>query len=727
MGHPGYIPDVRLGFVLARTPAGLKLFPGRDSETTRLRRALPGDRLEAHRDALRQSLTALVALGWYDAARTDQLGALLAALGAPDDGPSRGIRIDDGPSSPRLGEGPPRVPTTAHRSGTSVGAVVEKAAAFGLPPQLVRRWLDAGGPLERSAPSTFQSLLDEAASIRWDPPAPANETIAASRCPLLRALPVGADDFVISTASLAFDERAQLRSWAVAVGAPRADEADAGTLLKASLLAPTDTSPIGAATRQLHVALGVWQPLAGTFFEHLRGCYADTALRGAHVHYNGHALTHNLSLVPTLKAFGASRVSLSHSFRTGTGILDRLLSFQAGQPPAEPPWPRAAVLASGARAAWRDVPDDERSRLLEQVHAARAAGHILIVDKGGALADDPDPATLEMIRTGAIRFLIHNEADRRALARLPVEPWAIALADGLPKAIEARFIGESYAGFGLEDARSGPVTFFVLGYGLEGRQIAKRLRAAVGRAASTPHRIVVIEIDDARRARARRAGFEVLSGPPETPVDTAVTLVATSGPPSVHGGNVLVFAARNRFHGLPTRGSGFDLRSIEAAARVAHRGNTARNVSALGAGSMPAESRDLHVSAGGAFGDGGPRATVIAAGQSLNLQREQHPDRFAITTNNVVLCTLAAMDLRSPGVRPPPARDDRELVRQTRAHGLLAPRFTPSPLLGAHTIIEPLMRGLLAFQDAEPEAARVVEAALRRADPFLAGQLLFRP
>lgn len=408
------------------------------------------------------------------------------------------------------------------------------------------------------------------------------------------------------------------------------------------------SSKMSPKTRAALVELGLLTPVARKVLEVVAGKRsASSRLSHVHFHYNGHTTEAMFPLFPTLNAAGLARGSLNGSSFSGTGPMALVMNLSV----------------NGNAHHQGTYSDAYIKELLEKsARQAFAAGHTLIVDKGGPLAHSTDPLVLSMIEAGTIRFVVHNSDDLAALQALKKLPcrgpgargetlwdraFMIDLAGAPLKAVEARFIGEEYALFAAREVRErwsgrvGDTPVYVVGFGLLGQGIAE----AFARLGMPKEQVVIIDDDPAKRALAVSQGFSAWDEQsPRTRPARAVAFVATNGD-GMSAERIQRLAGECMIFGVSSAGKGLNL------AKLVEGGAKDQVVSErLGALSFDPVARifaDHRLSFG--HGKNATKALVIADGAPLNLIEEHWQDRYSVTSAVVTMAVEELAAQRRPG------------------------------------------------------------------------------
>ena len=466
-------------------------------------------------------------------------------------------------------------------------------------------------------------------------------------------------------------------------------------------------TPEGRATLDALYELRIISPFVRQSLALLAREYpSPQALSGVSMVYNGHATQAMTGLFPMLETFGLGRGSMIFSPTSGSLALAPVYRHQVraveGQvyiPHVAPTDAHAGDLEQQRRdpLAFQpgDAPDlspveewepDARDSQATQ-HAkfsvftikklareAAAEGRVLVVDKGGMLANAADAELKGLIENGTLRFIVHNSDDVKALRALTDKAYMVDLAGGLLKAKESkRVIGEHLALLGAREVRlSGmgrsirEVRPFVVGFGPLGRGIIE----AMIRLGYPAEQLTVVETDPHKRAQARALGVCVRSAEegndaPALRPDKALVFVATPDV-GVSAHNIHQFGKQSLFVGVTSGGKGFDLASLHDAANaeevVGHRFGGALT------GNSTHRYRDLRYQLG--QGEQQTEATVVIEGLPLNLNTESWAERYNVTSVAVALATLEAARLTGPGLHPMPAALEQELLDLYEAAGL---------------------------------------------------------
>ncbi len=398
------------------------------------------------------------------------------------------------------------------------------------------------------------------------------------------------------------------------------------------------------------VELGLLTPVARKVLEVVAGAKQQRRapnLSRVHFHYNGHTTEAMFPLFPTLNAAGLARGSLNGSSFSGTGPMALVMNLSV----------------NGSAHHQGTYNDAYVKEVLERsARQAAAAGHTLIVDKGGPLAHSTDETVLRMIEEGTIRFVVHNSDDLAALQELKKRPcrgpgrggatlWDRAhmldLAGAPLKAVEARFIGEENALFAAREVRErwgervGDHPVYVVGFGLLGQGIAD----AFARLGMPREQVVIIDDDPKKRALAASLGFSVDDEQRPRPRPArAVAFVATNGA-GLSAERIARLADESMIFGVSSAGKGVDL------AKLIDGGAKDRVVSErVGALSFDPVARifaDHELTVG--RGKKAARALIIAEGAPLNLIEEHWQDRYSVTSAVVTMAVQELAALQAPG------------------------------------------------------------------------------
>jgi pyrroline-5-carboxylate reductase len=459
-------------------------------------------------------------------------------------------------------------------------------------------------------------------------------------------------------------ERKILTAWAKKSFALSANASLRPSLLLMALVrSKVDLStPAGVSARDTLFELGLLAPFARRMLDSIHESWSKHDLSKVHFHYNGHASEAMFPLFPMLSAAGVRSGSMNPSSYSGTGAMQSVLNFQL----------------TGRMSHHGGTYSDEYvlKTLESEARQAAANGKILIVDKGGPLAKTQDPYIKDLIRTGGIRFLVHNRDDQAALEKIAGEAFMIDLAGSDMKAIEAQVIGEEYALFGARQMREsfgeriGDHSVYVVGFGLLGEAVAE----AHARLGMPREKIVIVENDPEKRKKAAEAGFEVLD---EAKVEAserperAVVYVATPGA-GIDADRLQRLAKKNIVFGVTSAGKAVDLEQLEKSASKKEK--IQDRTGARGFDPLVRLFKDQTL----VFGSGknATEALLIADGYPLNLIEEHWPDRFGITASVVALAVLEASALKKAGKKAQPMDEERQkLARKTfEEEGLLTVR-----------------------------------------------------
>jgi hypothetical protein len=444
----------------------------------------------------------------------------------------------------------------------------------------------------------------------------------------------------------------------------------AANQLRALVAERLDGTERGLRARRALSALGFLNPFSEALLSWLPEHYGKRPLAGAHFHYNGHMTRAMFPLFPMLQALGLESGSATRSGYSGTYPVEGIMNAQL-EGPAKKPYhartePKKYVGPFGKFSAQRWM---EKCAL-----DAVARGETFIADKAAnLLSGDPSPELLAAMKSGKIRFLVHNADDKKAIAPYLDQVYAVDVAGSALKELEAQIIGEQYAVLAAREVREkwgekiGNVQQYVVGFGLLGSSVAEAMAKFAAPKDATEselreHRrnVIVVERDAVKAQEARDAGFTVMSDePPENGRGVVVVASSSVGLDSSNAGR---FAKDTLVLGLTSAGKGIDLASLGPGKSVRER------TGGYGFDRFePITFQDLE------FSIGGRKLTVVNGGFPLNLFDEAWSDRFNVTAAAVALGVLTAVKLDRPGLHQVSKTDSNEVRKLFDAAGLLQP------------------------------------------------------
>ncbi|HSI03786.1 MAG TPA: hypothetical protein VLC93_04895 [Myxococcota bacterium] len=284
------------------------------------------------------------------------------------------------------------------------------------------------------------------------------------------------------------------------------------------LTGPVDVSTeFGKATETTRMLLGIRNVTDTIVHEGLLKKYTANHLADSFVFYNGHATAATLSLFPMLGALGLRDIGFNVSNYSGDKGVRSLFNTMLHE--------RMAVSdGTDAQVRFLQSLDKNPKKPIILINAGKFFDGMVAVSQ----------SIRKRIMNGDIRFVMHNAADQKALAKIAPGAIMIDLANSDAKKLEAQVIGEQCAvhcGQAALDHLKMPLkdTYCIVkGAGLIGGSALKGLIAF----GYSPDRIVVIDPDPEMQAHANELRIEHVydKAPPWLAAEKhGVLLVATNG------------------------------------------------------------------------------------------------------------------------------------------------------------------------------------------------------
>ncbi len=441
------------------------------------------------------------------------------------------------------------------------------------------------------------------------------------------------------------------------------------------------TSPIDVTTRagkdaeSIRMLLGIRNVADTTVHEGLQATYGPQHLAGSFVFYNGHATNATLSLFPMLGALGLREIGFNVSNYSGDKGVQSLFNTLLNE--------RLAI-------------SDGSDIQLRFMHALKKnTNNPIILVNAGKFFDGkvsvPD-SVLQRIIKGEIRFVMHNAADKKALAKLCQEAIIIDIADSEAKKLEAQVIGEQWAvhcGQAALDHLGVPLKesfCIVKGAGLIGSNAVRGLIAF----GYPSDRIVVIDTDHGARHEAMTMGIKHTYA--KTPMWLSserhgVLLVATNGT-GLTGADVDGLPKHTVALATTTAGGGIDIPSLQARLPCEDR----RNPRFLAHGMMLTDQNifeDLSLSESNT----GQRVTLVNCRYDDQRFWRAYPPNLLDTVGQMALVTSSMINVAvceavaetRPGLRPLSAAGEELIAKAFRVSsgGPLIAGLIPSRLRAA--------------------------------------------